>query len=470
MTRARAPAGHAPPRHAAHARPAASEASALRRALLASQGQPLEAATRARFEGQGWAATAVRGASHQALESQAEAAIHGGLPGADFSQVRIHRDAHAQRAAALARARALTWGQDIYLGAAAGASGDALLRHELAHTLQQAALGTRRLQPRLIASGSAADIERFITMAEAAMGEDLQHDPVSGEITAVATTGPALSPVFAATLHRILDDPVQDAEAHFGTAQPRVAVGAFPQPPDMTGATEQLIDMDDVEAIESGAPGNGLGKLAHELTENYTAHGVAAVAGTNRFGPAHAAGLSAESDVAEDTVGPGRRVAGVDTPAVGNTFTRIQDFETYYLVFDLTRNPVDNDFSVSNARQAPRLNVSTRTIDAFVTGSAVLPATSAAAIAAAAAEVAATPSATVRIEGFTDTVGTPVGNVILSNQRAQSGLAALAAAGVAPGRMHAVGLGQTRPVAANDVEANRRRNRRIVITVDRPGP
>ena len=116
------------------------------------------------------------------------------------------------------------------------------------------------------------------------------------------------------------------------------------------------------------------------------------------------------------------------------------------------------------------MNISRRTIDAFVTGSAVIPAAGAATIAASAADVAANASATVRIEGFTDTVGTAVGNVILSNQRADSGLAALRAGGVAGGRVHAVGLGQTRPVAANDVEANRRHNRRIVITVDRPGP
>ena len=447
-----------------------SAADVLRRELTASHGEPLDASTRIQFENQPWGDAAVRGTSHHDLEAEADTMAQCGAPGADFSQVRLHSDSHAQQAAGIARAHALTCGQHIYLGAGAGATRDSILRHELAHTRQQAAMKCAFLQPRLIATGDAADIERFITMAEAAMGEDLQHDPVTGEITAVASTGPSLSPVFATTMHRIIDDPVQDAEAHFGTAQPRVAVGAFPQPTDMTGSTEQRIDMDDVEAIEAGAPGNGLGKLAHELTENYTAHRNAAVAGINRFGPAHEAGVSAESDVAEDTVGPGRRVAGVDTPAVGNTFTRIQDFESYYLVFNLTRNPLNNDFSVSNTRQAPRVNISTRTIDAFVTGSAVIPAAAAATVAAAAADVAASTSATVRIEGFTDTVGTPAGNVILSNQRAQSGLAALRAAGVASGRMHAVGLGQTRPVAANDIEANRRRNRRIVITVDQPGP
>ena len=320
-----------------------AEGIRMRHELVASHGEPLDTTTLTRFEGQPWGDAAARG-SHRDLESQADAMAVRGTHSADFSRIRLHSDAHAQRAADIAHARALTCGQHIYLGAGAGVERESLLRHELAHTRQQVAIGRAFLQPRLLATGSDADIQRFIDMAEAAMGEDLERDPGTGEITAVATTGPALSPVFATAMHNIIDDPVQDAEAHFGQAQPRVAVGAFPQPSDMTGSTEQQIDMDDVEAIEAGAPGNGLGKLAHELTENYTAHANAAVAGVDQFGAAHDAGLSAESDVAEDTVGAGRRVAGVDTPTVANTFTRVQDFENYYLVFDLTRNPADNYF------------------------------------------------------------------------------------------------------------------------------
>lgn len=470
----------------------AAEAVQLRHDIGSSVGHGLDGALRMRMEGRfrhpsGERSTASgTDRSYRGLERTADALASGAdarsrspaeaaAPRADFSSVRLHSDEHARSAARRLGAHAFTIGEHIYADPAHvpmredGEHG--VVAHELAHVLQQRQLGRTLLQPRLIATGTDADIQRFMALAEAAMGEQLQHDATTNEITAVASLAtPATSPVFAAAMHRIMDDPTQDAEAHFGTAQVGVAVGAFPIPSDMTGSTEQQIDMDDVEAIEAGAPGNGLGKLAHELTENYQAHAAAAVAGVDRFAAAHQAGVSAESDVAEDTVGPGRRVADVDTPFVGNTFTRVQDFENYYLVFDLTNTPATGDFAVSNARQAPRVNISTRTIDHYVTGSSVVPAAGAATIAAAAADVAANPSSTVRIEGFTDTVGTAVGNVILSNQRASGVEAALTAAGVAGGRIHSVGLGQTQPVAPNNNEANRAQNRRVVVIVDRPGP
>ena len=464
----------------------------LRGDIGQSVGQPLDAGLRAHMESRLGGATPAGPADafrdYRRAEAQADDLARGGGNGAgpprylagvgravDFSAVRLHADSRAASAARRLRARAFTLGDHIYADPlrlpAAGDDRTDLLAHELAHVVQQRRAGVRAIQPRLLATGTAADIERFIVMAEAAMGEDLEHDPLTNEITAVATlANPPTSPAFAAAMHRIIDDPAQDAEAHFGTGQDRVAVGAFPNPADMTGSTEQRIDMDDVEAIETGAPGNGLGKLAHELTENYQAHAAPAVAGTSRFPAAHDAGVSAESDVAEDTVGPGRRVADVDTPVVGTTFTRVQDFENYYLVFDLTRAAGSLNFTVSNARQAPRVNVLTVTIDQYVTGSAVMPAAGAANVAAAAAAVAANNSATVRIEGFTDNVGAAVTNVILSNNRAAGVRAALQAAGVAGGRMHAVGLASTNPVAPNNTEANRARNRRVTIIVDRPGP
>jgi outer membrane protein OmpA-like peptidoglycan-associated protein len=41
----------------------------------------------------------------------------------------------------------------------------------------------------------------------------------------------------------------------------------------------------------------------------------------------------------------------------------------------------------------------------------------------------------------------------------------LAAKGVAPARIHSVGYGDTRPVAPNNSEANRAKNRRIEFKV-----
>ncbi|GAA4721819.1 OmpA family protein [Phytohabitans rumicis] len=112
----------------------------------------------------------------------------------------------------------------------------------------------------------------------------------------------------------------------------------------------------------------------------------------------------------------------------------MQDFETYYLVFDRDR-PTPTDSVLSNARQAAKVLVSEHTVDQFVTGSDVVPAGGAAAIAAAAASVAATPSATVLIQGFTDDTGTPADNLDLGRRRAGNASANLVAAGVAAGRI-----------------------------------
>lgn len=85
--------------------------------------------------------------------AELEAALGGGEPldaravplarevGADPSAVRVHRGGEAAQAAARQQARAFTVGNHIVLGADAPAAGtpdgDALMRHELAHTAQQ---------------------------------------------------------------------------------------------------------------------------------------------------------------------------------------------------------------------------------------------------------------------------------------------------------------------------------------------
>lgn len=73
------------------------------------------------------------------------------------------------------------------------------------------------------------------------------------------------------------------------------------------------------------------------------------------------------------------------------------------------------------------------------------------------------------VEGHTDAVGSDAANLALSQARAESVRDYLAAkAGLAPDRFTTVGHGERRPVAGNDDEAGRARNRRVDIVV-RPG-
>ncbi|PWV63263.1 flagellar motor protein MotD [Plasticicumulans acidivorans] len=75
----------------------------------------------------------------------------------------------------------------------------------------------------------------------------------------------------------------------------------------------------------------------------------------------------------------------------------------------------------------------------------------------------------VQVEGFTDNV--PIRNPVypsnweLSAARAASVVAVLSDAGVAPGRMAAIGYGEFRPIGDNATPEGRLRNRRVVLVV-----
>lgn len=78
------------------------------------------------------------------------------------------------------------------------------------------------------------------------------------------------------------------------------------------------------------------------------------------------------------------------------------------------------------------------------------------------------PTARITVEGHTDDVGADAANQALSEARARSVVQWLTQHGVAAARLQAQGHGETQPMVPNDSPANRARNRRIDIVVDRP--
>jgi len=101
----------------------------------------------------------------------------------------------------------------------------------------------------------------------------------------------------------------------------------------------------------------------------------------------------------------------------------------------------------------------------FASSSAKLP-DSAAPLIASFAQIAATcPAARLEITGHTDASGREAANQTLSEQRAEAVATALAKAGVDAARLSAKGFGAARPIAANDTDANKARNRRIEVIV-----
>ncbi len=69
------------------------------------------------------------------------------------------------------------------------------------------------------------------------------------------------------------------------------------------------------------------------------------------------------------------------------------------------------------------------------------------------------------VEGHAADVGNPVGQYTLSEQRAKRIVDELVARGIPASRFRYRGLGADNPIAPNDSEANRARNRRVEITV-----
>ncbi|MCP3169439.1 OmpA family protein [Myxococcus qinghaiensis] len=71
----------------------------------------------------------------------------------------------------------------------------------------------------------------------------------------------------------------------------------------------------------------------------------------------------------------------------------------------------------------------------------------------------------VRIEGHTDSLGKDESNLKLSQKRADAVMAQLLRKGIDPGRLEAVGFGETRPIAPNTTKAGRAQNRRTEFNI-----
>jgi outer membrane protein OmpA-like peptidoglycan-associated protein len=328
------------------------------------------------------------------------------------------------------------------------------------------------VQRRLIAHGSDVDIARFFALAEPACGELLHRDPATDEVAAVASSNvPATSPAFAAILDTIMNAQGQDAEVQFGEHQAApnpagrsigVFMGAFPFGAQMI----QVLDLDDLEAVEAAVPGRGVVALAHELQENFVAHTLPPGAGS--FPAAHAAGVAAGQSVVADLIGPESELLTY-TAMTPTGQSIIKDYGTYFYVLDRELAPqapgAPPDIIVAGARQVPPTIVATYTDDNFASDSDVVPATAAPHVAAALASLAADPTAAVHVEGYTDDLGTPADNLDLGRRRAENGRNLF---GAGNDRVAAIARGAINFVVPNTSEANRAQNRRIVITVVRP--
>jgi outer membrane protein OmpA-like peptidoglycan-associated protein len=101
----------------------------------------------------------------------------------------------------------------------------------------------------------------------------------------------------------------------------------------------------------------------------------------------------------------------------------------------------------------------------FATGRADLKPGAAERLRPLASYLQANPDVKVRIDGHTDAQGSDAYNQALSDRRAASVRAALAAMGVDGSRIEAIGHGETKPLADNRTAAGRQQNRRVEVTL-----
>jgi OOP family OmpA-OmpF porin len=67
------------------------------------------------------------------------------------------------------------------------------------------------------------------------------------------------------------------------------------------------------------------------------------------------------------------------------------------------------------------------------------------------------------VEGHTDNVGSPASNKTLSEARANSVVSAIVSQGISPDRLSPSGYGQDKPIADNNTEEGRAKNRRVEL-------
>ena len=75
------------------------------------------------------------------------------------------------------------------------------------------------------------------------------------------------------------------------------------------------------------------------------------------------------------------------------------------------------------------------------------------------------PDIDVRVEGYTDAIGSDAYNQRLSERRAKAVMNYLVSRGIAPSRLQAVGYGESNPVASNETAEGRAQNRRAELVV-----
>ncbi len=131
------------------------------------------------------------------------------------------------------------------------------------------------------------------------------------------------------------------------------------------------------------------------------------------------------------------------------------------LVYFLTRHPA----AQTAAAPAPAATSAFPDLGTvhFNTNQATLTPQGEATLSQAAVAMKANPNAHLRLEGYTDSTGTPAANQSLSQQRAMAVANYLKGQGIDGSRLTGGGFGQAQPAATNATDAGKADNRRVEL-------
>jgi outer membrane protein OmpA-like peptidoglycan-associated protein len=104
----------------------------------------------------------------------------------------------------------------------------------------------------------------------------------------------------------------------------------------------------------------------------------------------------------------------------------------------------------------------------FATGSSTLSSSAYPALNSVVTVLNQTPTLTMTVAGYTDSVGSAASNQVLSQSRAQSVTNYLTQQGITGSRIETVGYGASNFVGSNDTDAGRAQNRRVEIKIHSP--
>jgi outer membrane protein OmpA-like peptidoglycan-associated protein len=410
------------------------------------------------------AAGAESGSDGQPLAPTVRARMQTRL-GVPLTDVRIHADSHAAALAGTVGANALTIGQDVYFGSGAFApeseTGDELLAHELAHTVQHGndrAHADADLARSIPATLGVFEIDMADRVAPAGPG-------LEGHITfSPDPTGPYSAEIGLVQAARVLDvagaSTTAGAPWHFGGGEaPRNEVGTTGTQLEPAGVFIDALYSDPAHAqgaaVSPSYPSNaGLVPGHNELgwLRSPTDWHEARLYDYPSFGgnvdyEFETVARGMDSEVAFGALNWGFKLrAGVPTDeyaytsAPSATFDRALDrFRGYF-----THEPVVIYFDTE--------------VDAPAAGED-------AKLAAAMTYLTNYPDVHVVVEGHADERGAPVHNVALSDRRANFVAAQLLALGLDAARIDRVqGTGSTTTFAAGHTPGQQRANRRAVVT------